>query len=141
MRITLLVGISLLLWACAKVAPPPGKPEMNPPILSVRYDSVFTGFPINIGVRVVDESPVRYVRLSASDGRRYEEVYPMVRETTLVFVLDTLFDYSPDDSVWKGSALRVEAADIYDNSTSKRLFIRNPDYIPPSDTAGGVKGR
>jgi len=143
MRFFLSSAILLSLFSCAKVAPPPGKPEMNPPVLRVIYDSLFSGFPISLSVGVKDESPVRFVRVVSADGKKYAEANPMVRETTLTFLLDTLFDYVPNDSVWKGSNLKVEAADIYDNSSTVRISIRNPKYIPPApDTtkkAGGKK--
>ncbi len=143
MRFFLPVAFSFLVISCAKIAPPPGKPEMNPPQMDVVYDSTFSGFPIALSVGVRDESPVRFVRVSSADGRKYGEVHPMVRETTLTFLLDTFFDYSPNDSVWKGSNLKVEAADIYDNTSTLRLFIRNPRYVPPSsaDSTGGKKSK
>ncbi len=134
------VAVSLLLISCAKIAPPPGKPEMNPPVLEVVYDSSFSGFPITLSVSVKDESPVKFVRVMSADGRKYGEIKPMVRETTLTFLLDTLFDYTPVDTVWKGSNLKVESADVYDNTSTIRIFIKNPDYVPPApDTTGGEK--
>ncbi len=131
----------MLMVSCAKVAPPPGKPEMDPPVLRVSYDSLFSGFPVTISVSVADESPIRFVRVTSTDGRKYAESRPMVRETSLVFVLDTLFDYSPYDSVWSGSGLKVEAADVYDNLTSRRIFIRNPHYNPPAPDTTGNTGK
>ncbi len=134
-------AIFFLLISCAKIAPPPGKPEMEPPVIEVVYDSIFSGFPVTLSVSVKDKSPIRFVRVSSADGRRYAEVNPMVRETTLTFLLDTLYDYSPVDSLWKGSNLKVESADVYDNASSVRIFIENPDYVPPApaDTTGGGK--
>ncbi len=139
MRFLWIAG-SFLLISCAKIAPPPGKPEIDPPEMKIVYDSVFSGFPITISVSVKDMSPIGFVRVSSADGRRYAEAKPMVRETTLTFLLDTLFDYTPVDTIWKGSNLKVESADVYDNTSSVRIFIRNPHYVPPApDTTGEGK--
>lgn len=135
--------VALLLVACAKIAPPPGKPELNPPSLKVVYDSVFTGFPIHLEISIKDESGVALLEVLSNDGKfKYFTSSPHTKDTTLQITLDTLVDYPPIDTVWRGSNLRVVAKDYYDNASAVRIFIRNPEYSPPvKDTTDKKQGK
>ncbi len=61
--------VAFLLIACAKIAPPPGKPELNPPSLKVVYDSVFTGFSIHFGISVNNKSGAAFIEALLGYGK------------------------------------------------------------------------
>ncbi len=128
-----ILSILLLVHACARIAPPPGKPEIVPPSLDIEHPNEFTGFPIFLRISVKDASGIKRVILKTPEGRLYSELNMETKDTTLEITLDTLYDMGPD-STWKGSSIVVEASDIHDNLSRKSIFIANPNFVDTSRT-------
>ncbi len=120
------LGLVLVALACAHVAPPPGKPELDGPRLRFIYprngDTV-SGL-VQVAVEAWDTSGVALVKLSA-DG---EELGADSSEPFIFWwTTDTLYD--------QAHTLRAEALDRWDNksSASIKIFTRNGNEPPEGE--------
>ncbi len=105
-----MIFIFLIAFGCAYKAPPPGKPDFDPPEIKVLNlkDKDTIRDTLKVEVKVEDKSKILWVKMIVNG----EE-----------FAVDTLKPYEffipPPDTIWK---LMFKAMDEWENLGSSKLF-------------------
>jgi hypothetical protein len=123
-----LLLIPSLFSGCARKAPPPGKPDVTPPLLQILYPTPNDTLSdtVRLGIQVSDRSSIRSVRLFV-DGN------PVASDST-----------EPYEILWDTSALvdtthslYLQATDRWDNTgTSKPLTVYTRNGHAPEPPGG-----
>ncbi len=99
--------IVLIIGACGHKAPPPGKPDIEPPTLTVLYPvngETLTVDTVRIKLKIEDKSPIKLLRI-VIDGKVYKSTGDI---DSLFFTTDSLVDSLPHRFI-------IKASDVWDN--------------------------
>jgi len=127
--------IFLLVLACARVGYPPGKPEINSPKLEINYKDKFNKFPIEINIKITDDTKVESLIVFVNEQKIYEFQFP---DSLINLKIDTIKNFSDTIAIYN---FKFKAMDIYENSTTKQIQIyykkeENKPIIEIIDTTG-----
>jgi len=119
-------GISLILAsfivsACGRKMPPPGKPDVDPPVIAITQPHAGDTLrgEINVNFLIQDKSKVKWVSLLVDNK---EELRDSTEPFSLSFKTDSLADTL--------HLIKVKACDFWDNigeSKVVEVFIRNKE--------------
>ncbi|MEO0197349.1 MAG: hypothetical protein ABIL78_05505 [candidate division WOR-3 bacterium] len=125
----------LIIFGCARVGYPPGKPETNPPNIEIEYPQKFNKFPIQINLKIKDDTKIKTLKILENEQKIFE-FQIQLPETTISILIDTLKDFSDTTATYN---FTIQAEDIYDNIANKKFTIyykkeENPPSIQILDT-------
>lgn len=111
--------IFLIIAACGHKVPPPGKPDIGPPTITVLYPAsgeTLSVDTVHIRLKIEDESPIKLMRIEL-DGKVYKSTNDM---DSLFFTTDSLVDSLPHNFI-------IKASDVWDNwgaSSPVNFYLR-----------------
>ncbi len=118
-RLIVLSVIFAVAVACGHKAPPPGKPDIEPPVITVLYPSngeTLSIDTVHIKLKIEDKSPIKIMRI-VLDGKVYKSTGKV---DSLFFTTDSLVDSLPHKFV-------IKASDVWDNwgaSPSVKFYLK-----------------
>lgn len=121
-----LFRILLFIYSCAKVGYPPGKPELISPKLEINYPEKFKNFPIELKIKVSDNTKVDSLRIIVNNLKIYEQKFP---DSIITINIDTLNNFSDTISIY---SFQVIASDVYENKVLEefKIFYKKEENPP-----------
>ncbi len=111
--------ILLIILGCARVGYPPGKPEINKPQTEANIPSTFKSFPIEIKLKIKDDTKIKNLKIHVNDNRIVDiQIDRSYIDTTII--VDTLKNFSDTIGIYN---FKFEVSDIYDNIEQKQITI------------------
>ncbi|MCX7948200.1 MAG: hypothetical protein N2504_06405 [candidate division WOR-3 bacterium] len=112
-----LFKILVFIYSCARVGYPPGKPELISPKLEITYPEKFKNFPIELKIKVSDNTKVDSLKIIVNNLKIYEQKFP---DSIITITIDTLNNFSDTISVYN---FQLVASDVYENKALKEFKI------------------